>query len=156
MISRIHRRDTDFFRINENTPSIYLLPMCWRWRCRARFRCSQFSNLIRASPLRLPDSLRTRDTPPDGIFNPRKKLAFIRVSNWKNEFLFVTLDTLTISWSEHCQGIPLTLTQESSSTISWPHALDGFYCRWLENSVIDTGKAATIPLMFNHLKWNHS
>ena len=59
--------------------------MCWRWRCRARFRCSQFSNLIRASPLRLPDSFKTRDTPPDGIFNPRKKLAFIRVFNRKNE-----------------------------------------------------------------------
>ena len=74
---------TPFFRINENTPSIYLLPMCWRWRCRARFRCSQFSNLIRASPLRLPDSFKTRDTPPDGIFNPRKKLAFIGVFNRK-------------------------------------------------------------------------
>ena len=67
------------FRIIENTPSIYLLPMCWRWRCRARFRCSQFSNLIRASPLRRPDSFKTRDTPPDGIFNPRKKFAFHRV-----------------------------------------------------------------------------
>ena len=77
---------TPFFRLIENTPSIYLLPMCWRWRCRARFRCSQFSNLIRASPLRRPDSFKTRDTPPDGIFNPRKKFAFHRVSKQSLEF----------------------------------------------------------------------
>ena len=31
-----------------------------------------------------------------------------------------------------------------------------FYFRWLENSVIGIGKAASITLMFNHLKWNPS
>ena len=28
--------------------------------------------------------------------------------------------------------------------------------KWLENSVIEIGKAVLIPLMFNHLKWNPS
>ena len=33
---------------------------------------------------------------------------------------------------------------------------DKFYFRWLENSVIEIGKAATIVLMSNHLNWNPS
>ena len=33
-------------------------------------------------------------------------------------------------------------------------AFNEFHFRWLENSVIDIGKAAMFPLIFNHLKWN--
>ena len=29
--------------------------------------------------------------------------------------------------------------------------LDGFHFRWLENSIIDIGKAVSNPLMFNQL-----
>ena len=32
--------------------------------------------------------------------------------------------------------------------------LDEFYFRWWENSVIEIGKAVSIPLMFNHQNWN--
>ena len=28
---------------------------------------------------------------------------------------------------------------------------DKYYFRWLENSVIEIGKAAKVPLIFNHL-----
>ena len=34
--------------------------------------------------------------------------------------------------------------------------LDEFYFRWLENSVIEIGKSALIPLIFHHLNWNPS
>ena len=33
---------------------------------------------------------------------------------------------------------------------------DKFYFRWLENSAFEIRKAASIPFMFNHLKWNFS
>ena len=31
------------------------------------------------------------------------------------------------------------------------HSKNQFYFRWLENGIIEIGKAASIPLMFNHL-----
>ena len=77
-------RELPHFKVHPlHTPSIYLLPMCWRCLCRAKFLCSEFSNLIKASPLRRPVSLRTSETPPDGILSPLKKSA--------------------MSWSEHFQ-----------------------------------------------------
>ena len=33
---------------------------------------------------------------------------------------------------------------------------DEFYFRRLENSIIKIGKSASIPLIFNHLKWTPS
>ena len=34
--------------------------------------------------------------------------------------------------------------------------LDQFHFIWLKSSVIQIGKAAVIPLRFNHLNWNPS
>ena len=34
--------------------------------------------------------------------------------------------------------------------------LDEFHFRWLENSVIEIGKAVSNPMIFNHLNWNRS
>ena len=38
--------------------------------------------------------------------------------------------------------------------ISMKSDIGEFYFRWLENSVIEIGKATKIPLIFNHLNWN--
>ena len=34
--------------------------------------------------------------------------------------------------------------------------LDKFHFRWLENSIVEIGKSALFPLIFNHLNWNPS
>ena len=44
----------------------------------------------------------------------------------------------------------MAISEIESTAIKFLSDLDEFYFRWLENSPIEIGKAATISLMLNH------
>ena len=50
-------------------------------------------------------------------------------------------------------GKEILIIIQFNASLSVLICLDEFYFRWLGISVIEIGKAVSIPLIFNHLKW---
>ena len=72
---------------------------------------------------------------------------------WPFQGSFKVTKVKRTQWSSQSHLRPLNLGSFYENL--WV-ILDEFYYRWFENSVIEIEKAASITLMFNHLKWNPS